>query len=242
MAQSSGHSGNEVSVTEVTRSGVSGDALVATLVRPASAALGGVLIAHGGTDDGRRFFLAEAIELAEAGMAVLLPVIRFPPHGDAAESEAAVDRGLRHFQRGLDVLRDDAGADRLCFFGHSGGAALGAQFAGADDRLEAVVLAGIGAGTVGRHAEADLRRAGHPDIDPYLSFLDRYDPRHHLARYPGRLLIQHGRHDDAVTTEESLRMRDAAGPAAQWVSYDDGHGLAEPPARRDRRAFLLSRR
>jgi dipeptidyl aminopeptidase/acylaminoacyl peptidase len=176
-------------------------------------------------------------------MAVLLPVTRLPRHGDIAASEAAVVRAVRDFRRGLDVLCEYAQTDpgRLCFFGHSGGAQLGALLAGVDHRLNAVVLAGIGSGTVVRHARRELEQANHPDIESYLTFLDRFDTRHHIGHHTGRLLIQHGLHDDAVTIEEARRMRAAAGPSARWATYDFGHGLdAHPPACRDRDAFLLS--
>jgi hypothetical protein len=103
------------------------------------------------------------------------------------------------------------------------------------------VLAGIGAGTVTRFARADLLAAGHLDgthIEAYLDFLDRFDPRHHVPGYRGRLLIQYGTRDDVVTDEDAARLR-AAAPTAQWAEYDWGHGLEHPPARRDRAAFLL---
>jgi dienelactone hydrolase len=223
---------------ELTYPGHDGPAL-ATVVRPGGPSLGGLLIAHGGTDDGRRFFLAEARELAAAGFTVLLPVIRLPRHGDVAASEAALRRAMGNFRRGVDLLAEDTGTDRLCFFGHSGGAALGAQLAAVEPRLSRVVLAGIGAGTVGRVARAELRRADHPDAERYLAFLDPFDPRHHIGRYAGHLLLQYGRRDDTVTADEAARLHAAARPGARWADYDDGHGLAEPPARRDRAAFLL---
>jgi dipeptidyl aminopeptidase/acylaminoacyl peptidase len=231
--------GEGVTAVDLTYSDGSGGTVVATLLRPAGPTLGGVVVAHGGSDDGRRYFLDEAAELAEAGMAVLLPATRLPPHGDTLATAAAVARAVRNFRRGLDVLRT-YDADRLCFFGHSAGAVLGALLAGAEPRLTAVVLAGTGSGTLVRLARAELRQANHPDIDGYLAFLDRFDTRHHVARYTGRLLIQHGLRDDTVTTEESTRMRRAAGPSAERVTYDHGHDLAHPPARRDRRAFLLA--
>jgi hypothetical protein len=231
-----------ITVRELTYAAGPGHTVLATLVRPAVPAVGGVTIAHGGTDDGRRFFLDEARELAAGGLAVLLPVTRLPRHGDIEASETALDRAVAGFRRGLDVLAEQADVERLCFFGHSGGAAIGAQLSAVEPRLEGLVLAGIGAGTVSRHARADLVRDGHPDLEPYLDFLDRYDPRHHLGRYTGRLLIQYGRQDDAVTMAEALDLRAVAGPAAQWAVYDDGHGLTVAPARRDRARFLLSPR
>ncbi|OLF05667.1 alpha/beta hydrolase family protein [Actinophytocola xanthii] len=228
-----------ITTHELTFPGEHGHPVVATLVRPAVPAVGGVVIAHGGTDDGRRFFVEEARELAAAGLAVLLPAIRLPRHGDIEASGTAVNRALTGCRRGLDLLTEQTGVERLCYFGHSGGAALGAQLGAVEPRLEGLVLAGIGAGTVVRHARADLLRDGHPDPEPYLEFLDRLDPRHHVSRYTGRLFIQYGRRDDAVTMAEALALRAVAGPTTEWAVYDDGHGLAVPPARRDRARFLL---
>lgn len=62
---------------------------VGTLVRPPGDILGGVVIAHGGQDDGRRFFLAEAESFAARGFAVVLPVTRLPDHGDIDASTAS---------------------------------------------------------------------------------------------------------------------------------------------------------
>jgi dipeptidyl aminopeptidase/acylaminoacyl peptidase len=149
---------------------------------------------------------------------------------------------VRNFRRGLDLLCQyaEADPDRLCFFGHSAGAQLGAILAAVEHRLDAVVLAGTGSGTIVRIARAQLEQANHPDIDTYLTFLDRFDPRHHVAHHTGRLLIQHGLRDETVTIDEAERMLSAAGPAALWATYDHGHGLeSHPPARRDRNAFLL---
>ncbi|MFL6122624.1 alpha/beta hydrolase family protein [Actinophytocola sp.] len=227
-----------VTAEELTYPGHDGP-VVATLVRPPGPTSGGVLIAHGGSDDGRRFFLSEARELSEAGLTVLLPVTRLPQHGDIAASAAALRRAVGNARRGVELLAEHTRTDRLCYFGHSGGAATGVLVAAAEPRLSRLVLAGIGNGTVVRVARADLRRAAHPAAEEYLDFLDQYDTRHHIGRFAGRLLIQYGRNDDTVTADEAEQLRAAARPGARWAVYDDGHGLAEPPARRDRKAFLL---
>jgi pimeloyl-ACP methyl ester carboxylesterase len=229
-----------VTLAELTYAGATDDRVTATLVRPAAPAVAGTVMAHGGSDDGRRFFVDEAVELAGAGIAVLLPATRLPAHGDEAVTAAAIGRAVANFRRGLDVLGEHAEVGRLCFFGHSAGGGLGALLAAVEPRLDAVVLAGTGSGTSARVAEGDLRAAGHPDVDSYLAFLDRFDPRHHVGRFTGRLLVQYGRRDGVVTAEDARRMYAAAGPAARWAEYDDGHGLVHPDARRDRREFLLS--
>ncbi|MGI8589775.1 MAG: hypothetical protein ACR2M5_02115 [Nakamurella sp.] len=57
------------------RPGVSG---VATVVDAGRTAGPGVVLAHGGSDDGRRFLLTEAEQLARQGATVVLPTTRFP--------------------------------------------------------------------------------------------------------------------------------------------------------------------
>jgi pimeloyl-ACP methyl ester carboxylesterase len=206
---------------------------VGTLVRPAGAPVCGVVIAHGGSDDGRRFFLDEAASFAARGAAVLLPVMRFPGHADWAATEASIHRTIRTYRWALDVL-DAEGAPRLGFYGHSGGAFLGILLAVADDRLDALVLAGFGSGTLTRVAAMD------PVSPEYLARLDRYDPRHQLPRrHPVRVLMQHGRQDEQVPIDEGRAMYAAAGgDDVVWAEYDGRHTIDDPAAYRDRLTFF----
>jgi hypothetical protein len=206
---------------------------VATLVRPAGAPVCGVVIAHGGSDDGRRFFLDEAASFAARGAAVVLPVMRFPGHGDWAATEASIHRTVRTYRWALDVLEAE-GAPRLGFYGHSGGAFLGILLAVADDRLEALVLAGFGSGTLTRVAAMDGVSS------EYLVRLDRYDPRHQLPRrHPTRVLMQHGRQDEQVPIAEGHAMYAAAGGEdVVWAEYDGRHTIDDPAAYRDRLQFF----
>jgi pimeloyl-ACP methyl ester carboxylesterase len=191
------------------------------------------VIAHGGSDDGRRFFLDEAASFASRGAVVVLPVMRFPGHGDWARTEGSIQRSVRTYRWALDVLTAQ-GAPRLAFYGHSGGAFFGTLVAAADDRLEALVLAGFGSGTLTRIAARDR-------VTPeYLDRLDRYDPRHQLPRRGAtRVLIQHGRQDEQVPIAEGRAMYAAAGgDDVVWAEYDGRHTIDDPAAYRDRLAFL----
>jgi dipeptidyl aminopeptidase/acylaminoacyl peptidase len=232
------------SVTTLTFAAALGGRDRATLVRPRAGASGaGLILAHGGSADGRRFLVDEALALAAEGFTVLLPATRLPPHGYQARTEPAVRRSVLVHRRGLDLLTAAGGADpeRLGFFGHSGGAFQGAVLSAVDQRLRAVVLAAFGSGTLLRLAGEELRQTGHPDPEPYLRWLDRFDPRRYVA-VPGRrrLLLQHGRDDETVRTGEALRLRDAAAPPREWRDYPCGHGVdGHPPARRDRAAFFV---
>ncbi len=203
---------------------------VGTLIHPAGTPAAGLVIAHGGTDDGRRFFVPEAQEYAARGLAVLLTVTRLPPeHGDIDAVRAAIARSVRTYRWALDVL--SAHTSRLGFYGHSNGAFLGTHLSVADPRVSRYVLAGFGCGT--------LVRLAAPQPAEYLAALARLDPRHHLAgRHPSRVFVQCGRHDDAVRPDEARALHEAAGPDAEWAEYDCGHAIDAPEAHRDRLAFF----
>ena len=202
---------------------------VGTLLTPPGTVRGGVVIAHGGQDDGRRFFLAEAGSFAVHGFAVLLPVTRLPDHGDIDASTTAIERSVRTYRWALDVL--SVHTDRLGFFGHSAGAFLGTVLVAADPRVSRYVLAGYGSGT--------LVRLASPQPEAYLTALERFDPRHSFARgHPARVLVQYGRHDDQVLRAEAEALHAAAGPDAEWAEYDCGHAVDSPDARADRLAFM----
>ncbi len=86
----------------------------------------GVVLAHGGSDDGRRFFLTEAAALAARGAAVILPVTRIRQNDGVDAFAAEVRNAVLTERAALDVLVE-AGAPpgALSFLGHSGGGASG---------------------------------------------------------------------------------------------------------------------
>ncbi|MGC1213745.1 MAG: hypothetical protein WA890_21065 [Micromonospora sp.] len=202
----------------------------------------GIVVAHGGTADGRHFFVDEALSLARLGFTVLLPATTLPAHGDVAVVEPALRATVLTHRRALDVLTRCWGVDaeRLGYFGHSGGASQGAVLSAVEPRLAALVLASIGSGTILRLARADLERAGAPDPEPYLAWLERFDPAHFVAvEGPRRLFFQHGADDQVITRAEAERLYDAAAPPRQWREYACDHGTAAyPPALRDRAEFF----
>lgn len=202
----------------------------------------GVVIAHGGDSDGRHWFLEEAAELARLGCRVLLPATSLPPHGDAAATEQAIRTCVLIQRRALDVLVDWAGADpeRLRFYGHSGGAFQGAILSAVEPRLQRLVLASFGTGTLLRLALAELPES--PTRDAYLQALERFEPARYLA-VPGRrhLLVQHGMHDTTVLHDEALHLYDHAAEPSEWHEYPCGHATtADPMATHDRTAFLTA--
>jgi dienelactone hydrolase len=223
-----------------------GRRVAATLVSLPGGSRPGVIIAHGGSADGRRFFLDEAIDLARRGVTVLLPATSLPEHGDIGRTAEAIRRTVLTHCRGIDVLTGWAHADveRLGFFGHSAGAFQGALLSAVEPRLSRLVLASYGSGTLVRLAERELRDAGETDPEPYLTALERFDPVGFVAvRGRRSLLFQHGRDDDVVSYAEARRLYEAAAPPREWREYQWGHATPVcPPALRDWTEFLLSLR
>ncbi len=78
-----------VSVTDVSYDHAAGGRAAAFVIR-GERKTGGVIIAHGGSADGRRFFLGEAAELARLGFCLLLPATSFPAHGDIRVTASAI--------------------------------------------------------------------------------------------------------------------------------------------------------
>jgi pimeloyl-ACP methyl ester carboxylesterase len=210
----------------------------ATLVEPPRPNGAAVILAHGGTDDGRHFFLDEAIALAGTGITALLPATRFPPHGDQRASAAAIHASVVIHRRGLDVLRT-LRLTTFGFFGHSGGAFQGAYLSAVEPRLTALVLASVGSGTLARLAAGELP-SGTPATDAYLRFLRSYDPTAYVS-VPGRrrLLLQHGRDDQIVLRHEAELVMHAAAQPVEWRVYPCAHDTAShPEARSDRLQFF----
>lgn len=231
-----------LSVRELTYDNGAGGRAVATLMVPPRPTGTGVVVCHGGSADGRFWFVPEATRLAlDGGLTVLLTAMSLPPHGDPGASAAAMHANVLTHRRGLDVLTTwvDHDVDRLCFFGHSAGAFQGAYLSAVEPRLDALVLTSAGAGTLHRLAAADLP-PGEPGTGTYLRFLETLEPAPFVA-VPGRrrLLFQHGRHDAVVLRPEALRLFEAAAAPKEWREYDCGHDTgAYPPAVADRLEFL----
>lgn len=218
---------------QLTYANGTGGRAVATLVAPERPNGTGVVIAHGGTGDGRHFFVDEGTRLAGHGITVLLTAYTLPPHGDQRAVGKAVRTAVLTQRRGLDVLA--ARADRLCYFGHSGGAQLGAILSAVDPRPYALALASYGAGTLARVAALSLP-AGTPATDAYLRFMERYEPAAYVAvPGPRTLLFQHGRDDRVVPVSEGRHLFEAAAEPKEWREYDCGHDTSTPDdARADR--------
>jgi hypothetical protein len=230
-----------LTVQEISYDNGAGGRCVATLVTPQQPTGTGVIIAHGGTADGRRFFVTEALALAGQGITVLLPVTELPDHGDIEATGRAIRRHVLSHRRSVDVLETvTEGRGPLHFYGHSGGAFQGALLSAVEPRIVAFVLTSIGAGTVTRLAAAELP-PGTQATERYLRFLEQFDPAISVAA-PGRrrLLFQHGRRDPVVRREESLKLYEAAADPKDWREYDCGHDPDGDPQAVADRADLFS--
>lgn len=232
----------DVSTTDVSYDHGAGGRAEASVVTGSRATGAGIVLAHGGSADGRHFLVDEAVQLARCGFTVVLPATAFPAHGDIDVTARAISVAVLTQRRALDVLTSWAGAapDRLGFFGHSGGAFQGAILSAVEPRLRALVLASYGSGTLRRLAAEELRGSSPTGIGSYLDALDRFDGAHYVAvKGRRRLLFQHGRDDETVLRAEAVRLYETAAPPRQWSEYACGHGTdADPDARKERADFF----
>jgi len=223
------------------RPGVSG---VATVVDAGRTAGPGVVLAHGGSDDGRRFLLTEAEQLARRGATVILPVTRFPWYADVDHIASAIRDAVLTERRAVGVLLDWAGSrpDNICFLGHSAGAFLAAHLSAVEPRLAKVVPFGYGAGTFLRLALREIQNDGDLVTNRILSALRWFEPGQFVAA-PGdrRLFIQHGINDQEVPIAEGRALFDVAAAPKQWSEYPCGHDIdANIEARADRADFVFA--
>jgi predicted esterase len=227
----------QLTIGDLTYDNGAGGRARATLVVPPRPTGTAVVLAHGGTADGRHYFLAEAAELANRGIVALLTAYSLPAeHGDQRATGDGIRAAVLTQRRGLDLLTTWFGTppERLCYFGHSNGAFLGGLLSAAEPRLSALALASFGAGTLRRLA-ADSMPDG-PATDAYLAFLDRFDPVASVAvPGPRRLLFQYGRDDPAVRPAEARALFEAAAGPREFREYAAGHDVVTPiEARADR--------
>ena len=226
-----------LSVSDLTYDNGAGGRARATLIVPPRPNGTAVVLAHGGTADGRHYFLAEATDLANRGMTTLLTAYSLPEkHGDQQATGEGVRTAVLTQRRALDVLTTwvDPPPDRLCYFGHSNGAFMGCLLSAVEPRLYALALASFGTGTLRRLAAESMPQ--DPASDAYLEFLGRFDPAPYVA-VPGRrrLLFQHGRDDPAVFRSEAVALFESAADPRDYREYAADHDTVTPAeARADR--------
>jgi predicted esterase len=203
----------------------------------------GVVLAHGGSDDGRRSFVSEAAALASRGATVILPVTRMRLDGGVDAFATDVKNAVLTERAALDVLvHAGAPPGALSFLGHSAGGALAAILCAVEPRLARVAILANGAGSAAGSRLAGYLSRGSPVTDEVAVVTDWFDLGHFVgAERRAELLVQHGRTDRTAPIEAGRALFDAAARPKRWVEYDCDHGLdADPQARRDRADFVMS--
>ena len=222
-------------------SGVEG---LATFVMPNSqAVIRGVVLAHGGSDDGRESFVSEAAALARQGAAVILPVTRIGLDAGVDAFAADVRNAVLVERAALDVLVEvGAPPDALSFLGHSAGGAIGAILSAVEPRLAKIAIFGNGVGPMARSALALALSRGTVGAKELAAVTDWFDLAHFVGvERRADLLVQHGRADRTVPAEAGKALFDAAAPPKLWAEYDCDHRLdADPQARKDRAEFVMN--
>lgn len=198
----------------------------------------GVVFQHWGFGS-RDSFLAEALALARSGAASLLPDA--PGYGGrrgprplfraAGPARAYAQQAVRELRRGLDLLAalENVDAERLAFVGHSLGASVGGQLAGADARVRAAVLIG-GTGALSR---LWLRRATEAE----RAALAELDAVAWIGRARAACLFQYGERDEWIVRPDAEAYAAAAPEPKRVRWYATDHAF-DAAARRDRAAFL----
>lgn len=213
--------------------GAGGDAF-AFAARPERPKGAGVVVAHGGFEPGKHLFVDEVVALARTGATAVAADVSFPRSSDVDEHERAIRAAIVVQRRCVDMLETGFEVRSFGFFGHRAGGAQGGVLAAVEPRLDAIVIAAMGAGVAVRGARA----LGLSPAD--LARVAVFDPASWVG-VPGRraLLFQYGPHDDGVTLAEARELYELAAGREEWREYDCGHGVdGHLPAREHRLVFF----
>lgn len=176
-----------------------------------------ILFQHGGGSS-RSDFLEEAAALAERGATAFL--LQAP---ERASIRGGIVANVVAWRRVLDWVEEQRRLDgsRIAFVGISYGAAIGADLAGADDRVSTFVL---------MSGPPRWRGAGISDLEP----------EDWVAKSDARFLFQVGRRDDVVAPADAQKLYGAAPRTKELRRYDAGHVL-NAAAQQDRIRWLSAR-
>jgi cephalosporin-C deacetylase-like acetyl esterase len=241
---------SHVSVRQLTYAQLDGSRNGATLVTPAAAATSprpAILYLHWyeppRPTSNRTEFLAEAVELADAGAVALLvdtPWARenWFPTRDAAKDYEFTMQMTKDVRRALDVLLEQPGIDktRVAVVGHDFGAMWGALAVAADPRVtHFVYMAGTRSFTDWYLFTPKKEGA---EKDAFVARLAPLDPIAHLAKIsPRPVLLQFGTKDPFVKNEAATAMAEAVTGPKTVKTYEFEHELTYQ-ARVDRVAWL----
>ena len=236
-------------VVELTYASPKGGRVPATLVLPqAEGRYAAVVFEQGGGTARRGDFLAEAVDLAGAGIVSLLVDAPFNRPGGRpwltfdVRDRAGYVQNVVDLRRAVDLLaaRPDVDPRRIALVGFSHGGVLAGIVAGIDHRLAAVVvMSGPGRITDPLRQEGQRRRLPAKRLARYLAAMRAVDAVPYVGRARAPLFFQFGRRD--AMPAAWFRAHTAAAPRGSRVKwYPAGHTLCDC-ATRDRRAWLLAR-
>jgi dienelactone hydrolase len=206
-----------------------------------------VVFMHGSPGQ-RVTFMGEAIELAQQGIASVLPDAPFareprPPDVDFTDGDPArLAQLVVELRRAVDFLveQEDVDASRLGYVGFSWGGSLGANFAGVERRVGSFVLIS----GVPRLSEHLARIAEERELElpaGYVELIQPYDAVEYLGDVaPNAVYFQFGEQDTAPTPEQGQEQFDVASEPKRIDLYDAGHEL-NAEARAARADWLAER-
>lgn len=239
----------KATVQQLTYAQLDGSRNAATLVTPAASATApkpAILFLHWyeppRPTSNRTEFLAEAVELAGAGVVSLLVDTPWTgeqwfPKRDAAKDYEFTIQMTKDVRRALDVLLAQPGLDRtrIAIVGHDFGAMWGALATAADPRVTHFVY------MAGTRAFTDwylfTPKKDGAEKDAFVARLAPLDPIAHLAKISRPVLLQFGTKDPFVKNEAAAAMGDAVTGPKTVKTYEFEHELTFQ-ARRDRIAWL----
>lgn len=227
-----------VTVRQISYAQSDGSRNAATLVTPATASnrpRPAVLYLHWfeppRPTSNRTEFLAEAVELADAGVVSLLVDTPWAKEDWFATRDAVHDYEFtvemtKRVRRALDVLLAQPGVDRsrVALVGHDFGAMWGALAAAGDPRVTHVVF------MAGTRSFSDwylfTPKKDGAEKDAFIAKMAPLDPIVALAKIsPRPVLLQFGTKDPFVKNEAATAMADAVTGSKTVKTYDFEHEL-----------------
>jgi cephalosporin-C deacetylase-like acetyl esterase len=197
---------------------------------------------------GARFtFFSEAVQLAQRGIASLLPdppyarppiedVVKFTP----SDKDGIVQEVIE-MRRGIDFLvsKDEIDPSRLGYVGFSWGASLGGILSAVERRVHSFVLQSL----VPR-LSTDMRKLAEEqdvggDLTAYEKAMEPIDAVNYLPHSaPSAVFLQAGERDTRPSPEDTQGAYAATSDPKKLQMYDTEHEL-NADARADARAWLL---
>lgn len=206
-----------------------------------------VVFMHGSPGQ-RVTFLGEAVELAQRGIASVLPDAPFarsprPPDVDFTDGDPArLSQLVVELRRAVDFLveQDEVDPSRLGYVGFSWGGSLGANFAAVERRVGSFVLIS-GVPRLSERLEEIGEEREIEGLEGYADVIEPYDAVNYLGDVaPNALYLQFGEQDTAPSPEQGQEMMDVASEPKEMHLYDAGHELNDE-AKADRANWLAQR-